>query len=176
MISFSDIIDPPIQDDEDETTPTVITHLDPISTYKDSNEVCTVLLPVPSDYVNGETRYHLWVGQKNREITILDAKDLSVQDFVDSPLDKTICPSYLSQLPFVHLTCTATPTPMDSDDDENDDITQTEPSSLNARNVSDKVYVYGALKQGQYITCWDSNTKDMVECFDCLTILPQWKG
>ena len=80
------------------------------------------------------------MGQKNREITVLNAADLSIVDFLDSPQDKTPCPGYFTDLPFLHLTCNID---VGEKNESQDDMMETE--SQDATQAESHVVVCGAL-------------------------------
>ena len=177
VLSYSDTLPSvqPVTNDEDNTTPNIMTFIEPLGTYKEYNEVCPVILPVPLRNLQKFPQkydYHLWIGQKDREITVLDAWDLSIVDFVNSPNDKTLCPSYLDQIPFCHLVSSGGLNGKEQSQAGGNSsyIEETEFYDI------EPVMVYGALRLGQYISVWDGLTRDLVSCFDLLTLLPQWKG
>ena len=127
-----------------------------------------MLLPVVTrlESLEGRVGYHLWVGQKNRCITVFDAENLSIVDFLESPDDVTECHKYLSQLPFQYLTSSIE----EGDQDWNPE------SSCIGTNVSESVWVYGALRHGQFVTVWDGSSRKIKMCLNVLDLLPQWKG
>ena len=141
----------------------VVTSLEPIMTYQDINQASVTLLPVVVTTTNAETDYHLWVGQRNRGITVLNAKNLSIIDFVISEQDNTSTPRCLSNLSFAYLTCS---------DGNLDDISD----GSDCLVVPESVLVYGALQHGQYISCWDAVSREIVTCVDCKELLPKCKN
>lgn len=171
IISYSDIITPISNDDD--SVPLIATHLTPLSTYKEPNEICPVILPImvrPWNEEEGREEdegiaFHLWVGQKNRSITVLNAKDLSIVDFLDTPDDTTPCPSYLDQVPFYYLTSSTSP--KDSEDSESIPLRE---------DPLEPVWVYGALRHGQFVTVWDGASRKIKTCFNVLDLLSHWKG
>ena len=140
----------------------IITTLTPVMVYQDTHQASVTLLPVPIN-TSEDTSYHLWVGQKNREITILNAKDLSVVDFVDNKFDKTPSPRYLKNLSFAYLTCAT-------------NNVESNGSESSASVNNDPVFVYGALQHGQFISCWNAVTRDLVICVDCQDLAPELSG
>ena len=168
--SYSDMIDDIIETSGD----SIVTEMDPLNTYQDTNQVSVCLLPVLYSHTDGEMQHHLWVGQSNREITVLNAVDLSIVDFIDSPLDKTLTPRFLNSLTYTHLTCSISIT---------DDV-QTEPFVISTPETDvhteignvPNVLVYGAVEHGQYVTCWDAQTRDVITSVDCMKLLSQWKS
>ncbi|XP_019849257.1 PREDICTED: leucine-rich repeat serine/threonine-protein kinase 1-like [Amphimedon queenslandica] len=169
ILSYSDIITPISNDDD--SVPLIATHLTPLSTYKEPNEICPVILPIMVKPWNEEEgreeegiAFHLWVGQKNKSITVLNAEDLSIVDFLDTPDDTTPCPSYLDQVPFYYLTSSVSP--KDSEDSE---------SILLREDALEPVWVYGALRHGQFVTVWDGASRKIKTCFNVLDLLPHWK-
>lgn len=176
--AFNDVIDQVTvtddhsssNDDYTATSPSVISTLDPIMTYHDVYQSTVTLLPVAINVAGSDTRYELWVGQKRRHITVLDASTLSVIDFIDSSMDKSTTPRYLKNLPFAYLTCNH-----EYDGGQgngNDDQPSSEGGTSTSSSI-DSVLVYGALKHGQYISCWDANTKHLLTCLNCLELSPQ---
>ena len=153
-----------------EDLPDIITMLEPLLNYNDDNQITSSLLPVPS-HVGPNATYELWVGQKNREITVLNAADLSIVDFLDSPQDKTPCPGYFTDLPFLHLACNID---VGEKNESQDDMMETE--SQDVTQAESHVVVYGALQFGQYLTIWDGGSKEILSCTNIYDFIPQWEG
>ena len=172
ILSYSDIITPISNDDD--SVPLIATHLTPLSTYKEPNEICPVMLPImvrPWNEEEGKEEegvaFHLWIGQKDRSITVLNAENLSIVDFLDTPDDKTPCPSYLGQVPFYYLTSSTSPK----------DSEESSPESWSlGGDILEPVWVYGALRHGQFVTVWDGASRKIKTCFNVLDVVPQWKG
>ncbi len=143
----------------------VVKSLQPTMTYQDIYRVCVKLLPVVTVTANNETNYQLWVGQNNSGITVLNAKNLSIVDFVDSEQDKTPIPRCFNDLSFAYLTCSCA----DDGDVERE-------SDISVVSGSAAVLVYGALQHGQYISCWDAVSREILACVDCKELLPKRKN
>ena len=153
--AYRDTIDtPPLED----CSSGHVTSMDPIMTYQDIHQSCVSILPMQVTTDAKNVSYELWIGQRNREITVLNAKDLSIVDFVSNDKDCSPTPRFLADLSFANLI-----------------------SNINGENVggssdcSESVLVYGALQHGQYISTWDAISKELVTYVDCLELIPQCK-
>ena len=146
---------------DDDCNNNCLTSLDPIMTYHDIHQTSVTLLPVVIT-TSEETKYELWIGQTKREITILDARNLSVVDFVDSDADQTPTPRCLTDLSFAYLTA-------------NDGMSVGSIEGSSECSGTESVLVYGALQHGQYISCWDAVSKELVMCVNLKESVPQCK-
>ena len=101
----------------------------------------------------GKGLYELWVGQKDGRITVLDASSLKVLKFLHNPLDQSKVPSFVAALSCNHMVSSI------SDFERG--------VALGDVGRCDFLSVYSALYHGQYVTRWNSRTKEAINCFNC---------
>lgn len=101
---------------------------------------------------SGKGSYELWVGQKENRITVLDASSLKVLKFLHNPLDQSTVPSYVTHLSCNHLVCS---------------VWDSEKGMVGETGGCGFVSVYSALYHGQYVTRWNSRSKEAVDSFNC---------
>ncbi len=152
--AYRDTIDtPPLED----CSSGHVTSMDPIMTFQDIHQACVTILPIRVTTDTKNVSYELWIGQRNREITVLNAKDLSIVDFVNNDKDCSPTPRCLADLSFANL------------------VSNVNGDDVGSSDCSESVLVYGALQHGQYISTWDAISKELVAYVDCLELIAQCK-
>ena len=127
--------------------------LEVVAKHKRVDNKATCLTAVPKS----DLSFEIWVGQKNRDITVLDAENLNVIAILYVSSDKSRVAHHIAHL--VVQTVVATNSGSQTSNRDSSYI------------IEKKSSVFVAVYRGQFITQIDSDTKETIYLLNCLDYL-----
>lgn len=139
--------------------------LEVVAKHKKVNSISACLTAVPKS----DSSFEIWVGNKNRNITVLDADNLDVIAtlFVSSDVSKVS--HYIAHLTVANLVCHCVQPPVSGNNG-----TPNGSSHENGGNYlteKESVSVFAAVYHGQFITQLDASTKESIDLLNCCDYL-----
>jgi len=133
--------------------------LNVIAKHKKFNTISACLTAVPTS----ESTIEIWVGQKDRHISVLSAENLDTVASLEVTNDLSKVPHYVAHLTVANLVCHSTMMPSSTTAVGGSDIT----SNGGIWEERESVSVFAALYHGQFITRWDVITKENIDILNC---------
>lgn len=133
-----------------------------VAKHKKVNSISACLTVVPRN----DSSFEIWVGQKNRSITVLDAEDLEVIATLCVSSDISKVSHYIAHLTVANLVCHHYVTSGNS--------TPANGNRSNSGNYfveKESVSVFAAVYHGQFITQLDAETKECIDLLNCCDYL-----
>ena len=137
--------------------------LEVVAKHKRINSIAACLTAIPKS----DSSFEIWVGQKNRNITALDAESLNVVATLCVSSDVSKVSHYIAHLTVANLVCHYMQPPVASNAG-----TPVGSNSDNYLVEKESASVFAAVYHGQFITQLDADTKesiDLLNCHDYLT-------
>ena len=141
-------------------------NLEVVAKHKKVNSIAACLTVVPKN----DLSFEIWVGQKNRNITILDAENLNVVATLCVSSDVSKVSHYIAHLTVANLVCHyMRPTVAGNNDTAagNNNHSNGESYLVEKESVS----VFAAVYHGQFITQLDADTKESIDLLNCCDYL-----
>jgi len=149
--------------------PTLIS-LNIVAKHKKFNTISACLTAVPTS----ESTIEIWVGQKDRQISILSAENLNTIASLEVTNDSSEVSHYIAHLTVANLVCHSTVMPTAAAAVGGNDVTR---NGGDLWEEKESVSVFAALYHGQFITQWDVITReniDILNCSDYVKDNPGW--
>lgn len=153
--------------------PALIT-LEVVAKHKKVNSISACLTVVPKI----DSSFEIWVGQKNRSITVLDAEDLSVIATLCVSSDTSKVSHYIAHLTVANLICHCTIVhPTDDGKAATTTFAAVDGDQSSCYLVEkESVSVFAAVYHGQYITQLDADTKESIDLINCCDYVNDDRG
>ena len=135
-------------------------NLNVVAKHKKFNTISACLTAVPTS----ESTFEVWVGQKDRHISVLNAEDLDTVASLQVTNDTSKVPHYVAHLTVANLVCHSTMMPAPTVAMGDSDVTRNGGDFWGGR---ESVSVFAALYHGQFITQWDANTRENIDILNC---------
>ena len=142
-------------------------NLEVVAKHKKINSISACLAAIPKS----ESSFEIWVGQKNRNITVLDAENLDVIATLCVSSDVSKVSHYIAHLTVANLVCHCVQSSNNS--------TPTGGGHSNGGNYfveKESVSVFAAVYHGQFITQLDASTKESIDLLNCCDYLTDDKS
>ena len=134
--------------------------LNVVSKHKKFNTISACLTAVPTS----ESTIEIWVGQKDRQISILSAENLNTIANLEVTNDSSKVSHYIAHLTVANLVCHSTVMPAAAAAVGGNDVTK---NGGGIREERKSVSVFAALYHGQFITQWDVITRENIDNLNC---------
>ena len=145
-------------------------NLEVVAQHRRVNSIAACITVVP----NNDTSFEIWVGQKNRNITVLDAENLDVVATLCVSSDVSKVSQYIAHLTVANLVCHYTQPTVTSN---NGTAAGNDNSSGDSYLVEkEAVSVFAAVYHGQFITQLDADTKESIDLLNCCDYLTDDRG
>lgn len=135
--------------------------LEVIGKHKKVNSISACLTAVPK----ADSSFEIWVGQKNRNITVLDAEDLNVVATLCVSSDLSKVSHYIAHLTVANLVCHCLQPSTAGTNSTNGGNNSGSSGSYLVEKES--VSVFAAVYHGQFITQVDADSKESIDLLNC---------
>ena len=135
--------------------PAVI-NLNIVAKHKKFNTISACLAAVPTS----PSSFEIWVGQKDRRISVLNAEDLDTVASIKVSNDTSQVSHYVAHLTVANLVCHSAMMPPAAGMGGGD-VTR------NGWEDHKSVSVFAALYHGQFVTQWDVVTRENIDILNC---------